>query len=310
MTDTASGLVFGVDLGATKILGGAFTPAPELLGTEQRPAQGSEGASRVVENLLLVLEALRERYGAPAAIGIGAAGQIEWPAGRVLSSGGTIRGWAGTDLRRTVSARFGCSVVVDNDANAAALAEQRLGAGHGARCVVCVTLGTGIGTGVVVDGAVLRGARGVAAEFGHTTVNFEGPRCSCGRRGCLEAYASGRGLAGRYLDRTGRSVSGADEVFTAAVGGDPEAASVIGEASAALGEGLANLAMAYNPDVILLSGGMSARWDELVRPAVEHMRSAGLRANLEEVKVLPARLGPAAGLHGAALLAIEEVFGQ
>lgn len=300
-------LVFAVDLGATKVLGGAFVPGPKLLGSERRPTEGSEGAGRVVENLLLVLEALGERYGPPAAIGIGAAGQIEWPTGRVLSTGGTIPGWAGTDLRQAVGGRFACPVGVDNDANVAALAEHRLGAGAGARCVVCVTLGTGIGTGVVVDGAVLRGARGVAVECGHATVNFEGPRCSCGRRGCLEAYASGTGLVARYRERTGKQVPGAEAVFAAAADGEPEAAEVIGRASVALGEGLANLAMAYNPDVIVLGGGMAARWGELVAPAIERMRSAGLRANLEAIRVLPAGAGDSAGLYGAALLALDQV---
>ncbi|HHW14934.1 MAG TPA: ROK family protein, partial [Firmicutes bacterium] len=137
---TIPGLVFGVDLGATKILGGAFAPGAKLLGSERRPAQGSEGASRVIDNALLVLETLRERHGAPVAIGIGAAGQIEWPTGRVLSAAGTIPGWAGTELGRAVATQFDCPIVVDNDANVAALAEQRLGAGAGARCVVCVTL--------------------------------------------------------------------------------------------------------------------------------------------------------------------------
>lgn len=280
---------------------------PELLETERRPAEGSKGADRVVHNLLLVLEALRERHGAPVAIGIGTAGQIEWPTGRVLSATGNIPGWAGTELRRVVATRFDCPVVVDNDANVAALAEQRLGTGVEARCVVCVTLGTGIGTGVVVGGSILRGARGVAAECGHATVNFEGPRCSCGRQGCLEAYASGAGLVSRYLERTGRSVSGAEAVFAAASMGDAEATHIIRQASVALGEGLANLAMAYNPDVIVLSGGLAARWGELVAPAVRHMKSAGLQANLEEVRVLPALAGDNAGLLGAAILAIDRI---
>ncbi|HHW13882.1 MAG TPA: ROK family protein, partial [Firmicutes bacterium] len=129
----------------------------------------------------------------------------------------------------------------------------------------------------------------------------------CGRRGCVEAYASGTGLVGRYLDRTGKSVSEAEALFAAASAGDQEAARVIREASVALGEGLANLAMAYNPDVIVLSGGMAARWDELVAPAVAHMKSAGLQANLEEVRVLRANIGDAAGLYGAAISAMDMV---
>jgi glucokinase len=216
--------------------------------------------------------------------------------------------------------RLGLPVVVDNDANGAVLAEQRHGAAAGATEVVMLTLGTGIGGGLVLGGELYRGAVGAAAELGHMTVDFDGPPCpsGCPNRGCLETVASGRaiGRAGEEVARDrpesalGRALAAGEEITGALVtelahDGDAAAGAAIERVGAALGVGLVNLVNVFNPEVVVVGGGAIAAGELLLGPARQVVAARALAPGRDAVRIVPARFGPESGMLGAAMLALE-----
>ncbi len=236
------------------------------------------------------------------AVGVGAAGFVD-RAGTVLFA--PHLSWRGEPLQDVLMRRLGLPVVVDNDANAAAHAETRFGAARGKRQAVCVTLGTGIGGAVVVDGRVMRGAHGLAGEFGHMQVVPDGRPCECGQVGCWEQYCSGKALA-RAVAEAGpgpRPVSGPD-ITRAAAAGEPWALAAFDEVGRWLGVGLAGLVSAFDPEVVVVGGGLSDAGDLLLAPARSALaaRTPG-RGHRPDVPLLRAELGSEAGFIGAADLA-------
>ena len=225
---------------------------------------------------------------------------------------------AGVPFRDLMSERLARPVVVDNDANCALLAEARSGAAGGARSALLLTLGTGIGGGVLIDGQVYRGSGGSAGELGHVVVEVDGRECPCGNRGCLETVVSGTALgeaaaavaeadsesALARAGAAGRDLTGA--LVTELAGeGDPDACAILAEAGRKLGAGLSGLANAFNPEVIMIGGGASAAGELLLGPARDELARRALGPN-RGVAVMPAHFGPEAGMLGAAVLALEE----
>ena len=228
--------------------------------------------------------------------------------------------WRDEPLHAALSERIGLPLVVENDANAAAWAEYRYGAAQGQPVVVCVTLGTGIGGGLVVDGDLYRGAFGIACEYGHMTLVPDGRRCACGNRGCWEMYASGRALARdarelveespmaaeRLLELAALSPDGLSGpvVTAAAAEGDPAAEAICTTMGRWLGRGLANLAAVLDPSIFVIGGGVSQAGELLLRPAREEfvhtLTGRGFRPVAD---VVSAALGPDSGLVGAADIA-------
>jgi glucokinase len=224
-------------------------------------------------------------------------------------------------FRDLMTERLELPVYVDNDANLATLAEQRHGAARGAGNAVMLTLGTGIGSGIVVDGRLLRGATGAGAEIGHMTIDHRGPPChgTCPGRGCLEVMASGSAIGREGTDAgrrepgsaLGRAVAqrGAvtgEEVTLLAVGGDPAACSVMAAIGRNLGAGIASIVNIFEPDVVVVGGGAAAAGDLLLDPAREVVAQRALRPNRDHVRIVPAALGDEAGMIGAGLFALEE----
>jgi glucokinase len=271
----------------------------------------------VEETIAEVVAELRREHDV-VAVGIGAAGFVDADRARVLFA--PHLAWRNEPLRDRVHEAVGLPVVVENDANAAAWAEWRFGAGRQQNQLVCVTLGTGIGGGIISDGTVQRGRFGTAGEFGHMIVVPDGHRCECGNRGCLEQYASGNvlGREARELARAGSPVTvplmervGGDVdalvgpvITQAAREGDPCAIELFEEVGRWLGIGLANLAAALDPGMFVIGGGVSDAGELLLRPARESFRriltGRGFRP---EPTIVKAALGPEAGLVGAADLA-------
>ncbi len=211
-------------------------------------------------------------------------------------------------IKKVLEERIGHQVVVENDANAAAFGEWAMGAGRGSRVMLCLTLGTGIGGGMVIEGQLFRGAQGLAAEFGHITVDPEGPICGCGNRGCLEAMASASALERIYAhlaDQGGQVVekTNAKEVFSLACKGDPFATMAFEMVGEALGRGIASLVNALDPDTVVVGGGLSNAW-EVLWP---HLRGEVSRRVLvpehRRVGIVPASLGTWGGAVGMACLA-------
>jgi glucokinase len=251
------------------------------------------------------------------AVGIGAAGWIANDHATVLFS--PHLAWRNEPVRDALADRIPLPLIVENDANAAAWAEYRFGIAQQQRVVVCVTLGTGIGGGLVVDGKVYRGAYGIACEYGHMTLVPDGRRCACGNLGCWEMYASGRALArdarelaqespvaaAAMLELAGSMDALEGPVVTAAAAaGDPAASSICTTMGRWLGRGLANLAAVLDPSMFVIGGGVSAAGDILIRPAREEFAHSLTGRGFRPVAAVEtAALGPDAGLVGAADLA-------
>jgi len=320
------GVTVGLDMGGTKVLGLALDAegtvlAEERVATPHRPGaplDDADVAALVIEALAGLVDQLRAAVGAAVvSVGVGAPGLVDNTG--VLRFAPNLPGGAGLDVAGGLSARLGgLPTVVDNDATCATVAEWAFGAATGATDAVLVTLGTGIGGGIIAGGRVVRGASGFAGEVGHMVVDLNGPPCACGKRGCWERFASGSGLgrlareaahAGRLEDVVrlaggdAESVRG-EHVTLAAKAGDPEALAVLEELGRWLALGLSNLALALDPAVMVYGGGLVDTVTlvlDAVRAHVGDMLGGG--ASRPEVRIVPAQLGERAGAIGAALVA-------
>lgn len=230
-------------------------------------------------------------------IGIGSAGQIDFVTGSCRHATDALPGWIGMPIAARFRRVLGLPVWVENDANAAALGEQQFGAGRGLNDVVCLTLGTGIGGGVIAGGRILRGAHGAGGELGHIPVEFGGEPCACGSRGCLEAYASATGIL-RLARQAGLAVASTKEVYQRAASGDGVALSVTERSARYLAQGIIAMIAAYDPQMVLIGGGVSQAGALLFGPLSAHLSSHPFVRGRCEVR--PCALGPDAGVVGAA----------
>jgi len=320
-----SRLAVGVDVGGTKVLAVLVDRSGALLAEARRatPLDGIRDAPgvAVVDEVALALADLAAAAGTDLTglpLGVGVPGMVSHAG--VLTFGPNLHSATGADMTKLLGIRLrGWQATVANDADAAAFAEHRLGAAQGEDEFAMVTLGTGIGGGIVTGGRILRGRRGYAAEIGHMIVDPSGPRCPCGRRGCWERYASGAGVArlGREAAAAGRlpalvALRGdaefvrGEDVTHAAAAGDKEALAVLDEVGWWLALGLANLAAVLDPGRFVLGGGLIEASTLLLPPARRHLTGLLEAGELREpIEVVAADLGAHAGAIGAALLSQE-----
>ena len=311
----------GVDLGGTKVLVGVVGEGPKVL-YQDRASSAGQSQEELLETLEREVSKAIEAHPGVAAVGLGIPCTIDRERGVAITAVNLpIRNFP---IRDHMRERLGVPVFVDNDANVAALAEHRFGAAKGTRDAVMLTIGTGIGGGVIIDGDVYRGATGAASEPGHMVIDFAGPRCqgNCPNNGCLETFASGTALAregrasaeGRPDSALGQVLADGGEidgkaVTDAANGGDEAALEVIEEAGRRLGAGLTGLANIFEPEVFVIGGGVGKAIGEvMVGPAREELRRRALPP-MNEVPVKMAKLGPEAGMVGAAEMARLEQEG-
>jgi len=313
----------GVDMGGTKLLAGAVDTRFFVHRRAQRSVSGLDQSS-VLDVVVDAVEEARESAGAEVeAVGFGIPALIDQRRGRAVIS--VHQPLAGVPFADIMAERLGLPVFVDNDANVAAIAEHRAGAARGCREAVIVTLGTGIGGGLVLRGEVYRGALGAAGELGHMVIDADGPPChgNCPNRGCLEALASGTALAREALriardqpeSGLGRALAGGRElagplVTELAYDGDPAALEAIELIGRSLGVGIANYVNIFNPEVVVVGGGLIAAGELLLAPAREEMARRALPPSRDEVRVLAARFGVEAGMIGAAALAFDGLAGR
>jgi glucokinase len=312
--------VIGIDAGGTKLLGGVVD---ERLVVHHRVHRTWRGADRS-ETLDIICEAVEEvRAAAPdvAAVGFGIPALVESPSGVALWS--THLPLEGVRFRDVMSERIGLPVVVDNDANAALVAEARVGAARDVEHAVLVALGTGIGSALLLDGRVYRGARGLGAEIGHMVVDLHGPDCqgNCPGRGCLEVMASGStiGREGRAAaavaapgSALGRRLASGQEITGGIVtelahAGDSASVGVLRQIGRRLGYGLVGVVNVFNPELVVIGGGAIAAGELLLGPAREVVEERALPPMREMVSIVPTQFADESGMLGAALLALDAV---
>ncbi|HEX6871230.1 MAG TPA: ROK family glucokinase [Micromonosporaceae bacterium] len=316
MTDSTE-LTIGVDIGGTKVLGGVVDADGTVLAMARRDTPADDVA-RTLDFIVEVVHELTATHEV-AAVGVGAAGWIDASRSHVLFAPNLA--WRGEPLQERVAERVKLPVVVENDGNAAAWAEFRYGAARAAdSSMALVTVGTGIGGGLVMDNAIVRGAHGMAGELGHVRAVPGGRRCGCGRQGCLEQYASGSALvryaretassdpdsAFRLLEHAGGAIESINGpmVTTAAREGDPASRAAFAEIGRWLGSGLADLVQWLDPEILVVGGGVVEAGELLLAPArAAFVDQMAARGPLPVAPVVPALMGNLAGVVGAADLA-------
>jgi len=292
----------GVDLGGTKILAGVVTREGEVLRRHERTTTLDSQDALVAELEIAIGEVLDDEVGA---IGLGVPGPLDLSRGRTYDM--VNLPFHDFPLRDHMHEKFSLPVGLDNDANAAAVAEWRVGAGRGVDDLVMLTLGTGLGGGVISNGRPFRGARGAGVELGHTVIVHDGRPCQggCSGRGHLEPYVTGLAATRAAQDAFGPAAD-AHRLVRLANEGDQQAREILADIGRHLGSAMGSFANIFEPALIVLGGGFGvAAWEHIVGPAEEVMKREALRPMRDEVRVVPAELGTAAGLIGAAFVAFD-----
>jgi glucokinase len=312
-------LIIGVDVGGTNIVVGAVAEdgsAVYGLASERTPAQ--QGAEAVVALMVRMIRRCIERTAQEApgsevvGVGVGAPGPLDTQRGVVLIAPNL--NWRDMPLRDRVAEAVQLPASLDNDANCAVLGEWWQGAARGARYVVGLTIGTGIGGGIVIDGRLFHGASDVAGEIGHTSVDLNGRRCKCGNYGCIEAYASGPAIAARAVEgleagatsQLAAYVNGnldaidAEVVYRASRDGDAFAQEVVRDTARFLGATVANVVNMLNPEVVVICGGVTLAGEQLFAPLREEVRRRAFKPAVASCRIVPGSLPGTAGVLGAA----------
>jgi len=319
--------VVGVDIGGTNLVVGVVAEeGGEPVGLRVGATEAGRGPDAVVDDVVGMAEAAIEEtlslHGGDRAqgigVGIGCPGPLDLDRGLVLTTPNL--GWTNYPVRDRVADALGLPAVLDNDANCATYAEWWQGAGRGSTQMAGVTLGTGIGGGLILDGRLFRGASGTAGELGHTTIDFTGRRCRCGNYGCLEAYASGPNIAARAREGIeagydslivemvhgdlGRVTS--KTVYDALLAGDKHASDVMLETARALGAGVANIVNMFNPEVVVIVGGVTRAGEHLFAPLRSEVRRRAFDVSVAACRIVPGELAHSAGVIGAAGIFVAE----
>lgn len=313
-------LIVGVDIGGTNVVVGTVPEDGSALhGLQKERTRANGGPDAVVQQVAAMVERSLEATGTALArddldvvgVGIGSPGPLDTKRGIVLLTPNL--GWRDFPLRDRVSDAVGLPATLDNDANCAIFGEWWRGGARGARVVVGLTIGTGIGGGIVLDGRVFHGASDIAGEIGHMSIDSTGRRCKCGNYGCLEAYASGTAIAARAIEgleagqesRLPERVNGdlrgitAQIVYDAARDGDEYALEVIADTAQFLGTGVANLINIFNPEIMVICGGVTAAGERLFRPLRREVVRRAFKPAVEMCRIVPGSLTGTAGVYGA-----------
>jgi len=313
--------IVGVDLGGTNIVAGAMSEdGAHHHGMRSIPTASEQGADGVADRIVGLVEGVildtiaetdahrRDFIG----IGVGAPGPLDRERGVVIVAPNL--GWRDFPLLDRITDRLGMPASLDNDANCATVGEWWQGAARGGRNVVGMTIGTGIGGGLIIDGQLFHGSSDVAGEIGHTTIDLNGRHCKCGNYGCLEAYASGPAIATRAREVLGREETAsllptlaagrldlitAQTVYDAAKQGDAVANEIVRDTARYLGAGVANLLNVFNADVVVIAGGVTQAGDALFTPLQAEVRRRAFRPAVEAARIVPGALPGTAGVVGA-----------
>ena len=303
------GLILAADVGGTNIRTALLDTEGEILRGLKRPTLAHKGKEALIKRLVQMFRDTLKESGADIrkvrGIGVGFPGPLDVKRGIVFNPP-NLKGWQEVFLKDILEQEMDRPVALENDANAAALGEYWRGAGRGTGSLVCLTLGTGVGGGVVLEGRVWHGAKGIAGEIGHMTLVKNGRKCGCGNRGCLETYGSAsgiittmKGLLERHRIKPKETIT-LERIGKWARAGDSLAQRAIKETGLSLGIGIANVANLLNPEMIVLSGGITNLGEYLFGPLREEVKKRALPKAVEGLKIVRAELGDNAGVIGAA----------
>jgi glucokinase len=317
--------VLGIDIGGTNlVVGSVAEDGSSMVASASEPTHSEAGATDVVDRLVGLAEraVATTRREAPGAeilgVGVGAPGPLDTKRGIVLLTPNL--GWVNMPLRQIIHDRLGLPAALDNDANCAVLGEWWVGAARGARHAIGITIGTGIGGGLIIGGRLYHGASDVAGEIGHITIDTEGRRCKCGNYGCLEAYASGPNIALRAVEELEagaesrlRALVGGDRekvtaqtVYQAAADGDELALEVVNDTAKFLGVGIADLLNVFNPEVVVVCGGVTLAGDHLFEPLRREVARRAFKPAVTACRIVPGELAGTAGVYGAAKIFLDQ----
>ncbi len=317
--------VLAIDLGGTKIIAAIISDNRQIIAKERCPTLANEGLQPVIDRLLLATDHLLNVQSIEPSqldsISIAAAGAIDSKKGLITLSP-NLPGWNNIPLRDIVQDKYRVKTFLINDASAAALGEYHFGAGRGTNNIVLLTVGTGIGGGIIINGELYAGSSGSAGEIGHMTIDVNGLKDGCGNIGCLETLASGTAVAREAIRRISHGEKSSlveivkgkieditgEKVGVAAQGGDPLAVEVIHKAATYLGVGMVNLVNIFNPEMIIVGGGMAKLGDLLLNPARQVVKERAFPVSAQAVHIVAAQLGDEAGVYGAASFALRQKF--
>lgn len=310
-------VVIGVDLGGTNLRTAILGPDGNILERHKEATHAADGWEKVVVRLIENIKQQRKsatQLGFDvAAVGVGAPGVIQADKGIVVKSP-NFPDWNNLPLKDQLEKTLGTPVFLENDANAAALGEQWRGAGRGIRSMILLTLGTGVGGGIILDNKIWHGADGMAGEIGHMTLVPDGRPCTCGNTGCLEMYSSSRGIVQSFREALGKTSGGvpdqskqisSEQVYEAAGAGNEIAIRVMKDMGRMLGIGIASLINIFNPERIVIGGGVKDAWPLFIGSTREEIMKRAFAVPAKRTEIVPSQLGDDAGMVGAAAVAFE-----
>jgi len=309
----ASEGIIGLDLGGTFLKYALGTPEGELLYKSKKPSHGKESRD-VIFNVIFqaidecLAQASKQKIEV-AAVGCGTPGAVDFDRGKLRGNTPNLADWGNADIRTRIVKRYNLPTWVDNDANVMTLAESHCGAAAGYKTVIALTLGTGIGGGIMIDSQIYRGTHYAGAELGHITIQHDGRQCNCGGRGCIEQYASAPAMVRHYMEKTASATQVADTtinteiIFARAAQGETAAIKTIDETCAYLGAALASIVNIFNPEIIVIGGGVAEAGEDFLGKIYNELKSRAMEPALRDLKLVPATLGNDAGMVGAIILA-------
>jgi glucokinase len=305
----AKQLYAGIDLGGTNIKYGLADRHAAITHSGSVPtASTRREILKQFAQIAASLERVAEEAKAEVfTIGVGSPGIVDIKKGKVVGGSPNVPGWRGTEIKKSLEKASGLEVCVDNDANVMALAEHRFGTGKGFSSGLYITVGTGLGSGIILNNSIWRGAWYAGAELGHSIINFDGVPCQCGKRGCLEMYVNAASFA-KFYGRKVPAGGGSKYVFDLAGRGDKKAIAAVKQSAEYLAIGLGSALEILNPEIVVIGGGVAAGGELYFGTIRKSIVRYASKASVSGVQIIPARLGNDAGMLGAALLTLESEY--
>lgn len=296
--------IIAIDIGGTEIKYGLVSLRGEVIFSSSLLTEASKGVEQLLEKIFKIVEELKSEK--VLGIAVSATGQIDGAIGKVVGGIDLIPGWIGTNLVEILEKKYELPAILENDVNCAALGEMWMGAAKGKENFLCLTIGTGIGGGVVLKGELLRGENSVAAEFGHIQIVKNGVQCGCGNRGCYQSYASTTALLELAEEKIGKKLNG-KEIFDEVHKNNIEYKEIVDEWADYFTDGLATLIYIFNPSLIVIGGGVSKQGDFLKNIFEKSLEKKVMKNYLEILEIKMAERGNDAGMLGAAHLLLEKI---